>query len=240
MVGRCWMELSSIAPRSVRRWIKDILALAVAAGTDLRPLARAIDTGRLDPSSLLEAAVAHDAERFDDLARVQPDYRGTLRGLAQLIATPMLRACERAWASHVPPTWAHGYCPICGGRPALAESRDRVAIRWLRCSSCGSDWPFAEGRCPFCADDDAQNLGGLMSPDTLHRQRVDACDRCGGYLKTLTSGSATRSEDVILRDLATFELDMAAIERGYRRAASGKHHLTLRRHRSPWRAVLTA
>jgi FdhE protein len=236
--GRPLLEgaVVTIESRPIRRWIEHILVAAAAAGTEVQPLAGAIDAGRLEPSSLFEAAVAHDGDRFDDIARVQPDYRGVLRGLAHLIAMPMLRACERAWASRVPASWTEGYCPICGGWPAFAEDGPD-ARRRLRCSRCGSGWRTAERRCPFCDEDDDGNVVSLMSPETLERQCIDVCERCGGYLKVLTTVGPIPGEQVVLVDLATLELDTAAIERGYRRPASNGHAITLR-HRAPWRALL--
>src|SRR5439155_7860945 len=63
---------------------------------------KAVSAGRLDPSLLFEAAVSQDVDRFDEIARVEPDYHGVLRGLASLIAMPMLQACWRAWPSVCP------------------------------------------------------------------------------------------------------------------------------------------
>jgi FdhE protein len=155
-----------------------------------------------------------------------------------VIAMPMLRAYERAWAARVPASWAEGYCPICGGWPAFAED-GRGAGRQLRCSRCASHWRSAERRCPFCDEDDDDSLGCLMSPDTLQRQRIDVCDRCGGYLKVLSTVAPIPADQVVLVDLATLALDAAAIERGYRRPASNGHAITLR-HRARWRALLKA
>ena len=45
---------------------------------------------------------------------------------------------------------------------------------------------------------------------------VEVCDRCHGYLKTITPFTPIPAEQVVLQDLATVGLDVAAVERGYR------------------------
>jgi len=210
----------SVPSELVGRWVRHILALAAGAGTEIEPLARAIDAGWLDPSLLFAAAVSHDVERFHVIARVDTDYRGVLRGLASLIAMPMLQACERAWRERVPASWPHGYCPICGAWPSLAETRGLDGARHLRCGCCGGDWQAQSLRCPFCGETDHELLGSLVSAETVERHAIDVCDGCQGYLKTFTTLSPIRPGDVLLEDLATLVLDMAALERDYRRPAT--------------------
>ena len=210
----------AVAPWLIERWVRHLLGLAVDAGTEVEPLAEAVATGRLDASLLFEAAVSQNVDRFHDVARVERDYRGVLRGLASLIAMPMLQTCWRAWAERVSPSWSHDYCPVCGGWPALAEIRGLDGTRHLRCGCCGSDWRTEWLRCPFCGESDHQKLGSLVSPDRLERHAIEVCDGCRGYVKTFTTLSAIRPGDVLLEDLATLALDMAALERDYRRPAA--------------------
>jgi len=210
----------AVAPALVGRWVRHILELAAAVGTEVEPVAKAVSAGRLDPSLLFEAAVSQDVDRFHDIARVERDYRGVLRGLASLIAMPMLQTCWRAWAERVSPSWSHAYCPVCGGWPALAEIRGLDGARHLRCGCCGSDWRTEWLRCPFCREGDHEKLGFLVLPERLERQSIEVCDVCRGYVKTITTLTATRPDDVLLHDLATLPLDMAALERDYRRPAA--------------------
>ncbi len=217
----------NVAPRLVGRWVRHILGVAAAAGIEVEPVARAVAAGSLDPLSLFETAVSQDVDRFHELARVGADSRGLLRGLASLIAMPMLQSCRRAWAERVPAGWAYGYCPICGGWPALAETRGLDGARHLRCGCCGSDWRTEWLRCPFCGEGDHEKLGSLVPPDSLTRQTIEVCDRCSGYVKTMTTLSAIRPEHVVLQDLATLVLDIAALERGYRRPAAKGHGITV-------------
>ncbi|OLD76869.1 MAG: hypothetical protein AUG87_06805 [Candidatus Rokubacteria bacterium 13_1_20CM_4_70_14] len=208
-----------VAPRSIERWIRRVMAIA-AAGAREEPFIAAVTAGRLDTLALFEAAVSQDVDRLDDLAQVVRDTRGVLRILAPIIAMPMLHACRRAWADRVPTGWASGDCPVCGGWPSLAEIRGLDGSRHLRCGGCGGDWRTEWLLCPFCGERDHGNLGSLVSPESLERQKIEVCDGCRGYLKTLTTLVPIPPAHVVLQDLATLVLDVAALEKGYRRPSA--------------------
>jgi len=217
----------NVAPRLVERWVRHILGVATAAGTEVELLARRVAEGWLDPLLLFESAVCQDIDRFHEVALVEEDYYGLLRGLASLIAMPMLQSCRRAWAERVPTDWAYGYCPICGGWPALAEKRGLDGARHLRCGCCGGDWRTEWLRCPFCGEADHEKLGSLVAPDKMERETIEVCDGCSGYVKTMTTLNPIPPEHVVLEDLATVVLDIAALERGYRRPAAKGHDVAV-------------
>jgi FdhE protein len=133
---------------------------------------------------------------------------------------PLLQACRRAWEDRVPAQWPHGYCPLCGGRPVLAESRGLEGARYLRCGACGTAWRIEWLRCPFCGEGDHEQLGALVSAATAERQRIDVCDGCHRYVKSLTTLTPIPPEEVLLHDLATVVFDVAALERDYHRPAA--------------------
>jgi FdhE protein len=203
-----------IAPRLVGRWVRRVMVTA-AAGAPEEPFVKAVTAGRLDPLPLFEAAVSRDVDRLHDLARVVGDDRGVLSVLAPIIAMPLLHACRRVWAARVPARWPYGYCPICGGWSSLAEIRGLDGSRHLRCRCCGGDWEAEWLRCPFCGERDHENLGSLVTPDSLERQKIEVCESCHGYLKTITTFAPVQPEHVVLQDLTTLVLDVAALEHGY-------------------------
>jgi FdhE protein len=205
----------TLARRPIERWVRRVMVTAAGVGPE-GPFSDAAIAGRIDPLSLFQVAVTQDVERLDGIARGAGDTRGILRGLAPLIAMPLLQACRRAWTGQTPGTWPHGYCPTCGAWPALAEIRGLDGARHLRCRCCGGDWATEWLRCPFCGERDHTQLGALVSADGLEREKIEVCDRCHGYLKTITTFAPIRPEQVVLQDLATVVLDVAAVERGYR------------------------
>jgi FdhE protein len=206
-------------PKFVGRWIRRILDVAAAAGTEVKPLTRGIASGSLDPLLFFEIALSHDVHRLDELGRLVRDDRGVLHALSPLIARPLLFACRRKWADRVPGDWTEGHCRICGRGPALAELRGLDGSRQLRCAGCGGEWGATCLRCPFCGEADHEQLGSLMSPESFERHAIDVCESCGRYVKTITTLTPIPPEDVVLEDLATLVLDLVAIERGYQRRA---------------------
>src|SRR5262245_12172401 len=144
----------------IGRWIHRLMAIATAEATG-EPRMAALTAGPLDTLSLFEAAVCRDLVRLDELAQVAGDDRGVLKVLAPIIAMPALHACRRAWAARGSTGWAHGYCPICGGWPSLAEIRGLDGSRHLRCGDCGGDWTAEWLLCSFCGERDHEKLGSL-------------------------------------------------------------------------------
>ena len=205
----------TLARRPIERWVRRVMATAAGVGPEAR-FVHAATAGRIDSLSLFQAAVAHDADRLDGIARGVGDAHGVLRGLAPLIAMPLLQACRHAWTDQMPGTWPHGHCPICGAWPTLAEVRGLDGARHLRCRCCGGDWATEWLRCPFCGERDHTQLGSLISAEGPEREKIEVCDRCHGYLKTITTFAPIRPEQVVLQDLATVVLDVAAVARGYR------------------------
>jgi FdhE protein len=204
-----------IAPGPVRRWVHRAMTIT-RHGASAIPLVDALDAGRLDPLMLFEAAVAGDSYRLSELARAAGDDRGVLGVVAPIVAMPMLHACRQTWTHLVPAAWAEGYCPICGGWPALSEARGLDGQRRLRCGRCGGDWRTEWLRCPFCGERGHEHLGSLVSEEPDGRT-VDVCERCRHYVKAFTVLAPIRPEQVFLHDLATLVLDVIALERGYSR-----------------------
>jgi FdhE protein len=134
-----------------------------------------------------------------------------------MAAVPLLQACARALQSEVPLAWWEGYCPVCGAWPALAELRGLERKRWLRCGRCSAGWELPLLRCPFCGEMHHDNLGYLAPEESQQTRRVEVCKTCSGYLKAEATVRALAPWAVLLDDLATLPLDVAALERGYAR-----------------------
>ena len=198
-------------------WVRRLLALAGNAGPDAAALGEAAGSGRLDAIALLEAAINQETNRLGGLAVALGVERDALAAVAQLAAMPLLQACRRRLGGAVSPDWSAGCCPVCGAWPAMAESRGLERARRLRCGRCGADWGMVALRCPFCGTTDHQQLATLVSESDGEARRVETCAHCRGYLKTLATLRPWAGDEVCLADLATVDLDLAALERDYAR-----------------------
>jgi len=54
---------------------------------------------------------------------------------------------------------------------------------------------------------------------------IDACKRCLGYAKTFTTLQGSQPAKVLLDDLASAHLDVAALEQGYKRPQGAGYSL---------------
>ena len=110
-------------------------------------------------------------------------------------------------------------CPRCGGAPQLSvlevaggESSDGGS-RTLLCATCLTSWPCRRVLCPACGEEDERRLGYFRSP-ILDHVRVDACETCRRYLKTVDRGRLGLAVPLV-DEVAGAPLDVWAQEHGY-------------------------
>lgn len=115
--------------------------------------------------------------------------------------------------------WGRGRCPFCAAWPCLAEFRGLIPARRLRCARCAADWPHARVMCHVCGNRDTQTLGQLHIEGQSSEFRVDTCNRCQAYLKTVPRLAASSPAGLLVAGLETMPLDLIAVERGYRQPA---------------------
>jgi FdhE protein len=217
----------TVPARRLRGWLRELLRITAADGGAASTLAGVAQADVAQHAEIFEAGVRQDAERLATLARTLGADAGALSAVAAVAPVPLLRACAARWADRVPAAWDHGACPVCGAWPSLAEARGLERARHLRCGRCAADWPIAWLRCPYCAMADHTRLGSLVltrdggagAADGLARvaTSIETCQACRGYIKTVTTLAPTAADELLLTDLATVELDVAAIEHGYAR-----------------------
>jgi len=109
--------------------------------------------------------------------------------------------------------WLKGYCPICGSAPILSILEGEGA-RSLICSFCWHSWSVKRVYCPFCDNSDNKDLHYFFSEEEKDL-RVDLCDKCHKYLKTLDTRKADRLIYPPLEQVSTLHLDIKAQEEGF-------------------------
>jgi len=170
---------------------------------DARGVFQAVVNGEDAGLAAIAAAAGADADAFG--------------AVAALLPMPFLRACARRMTAARLSAWQYGYCPCCAGWPAVAEICGIERSRHLRCARCGSAWELPVLTCAFCASTDHELLGSLRAEDGAEGCTIEVCNHCRGYLKTFTRLRSGPPEQVLLDDLASVELDIAATARDYRR-----------------------
>ncbi len=124
------------------------------------------------------------------------------------------RRVERAAASRVLPSWNHGHCPICGGRPHGGSLRGKEGKRFLHCSLCRHEWAFSRTTCPACGQDSPQEIG-LYFLENVKQQRAEVCNVCKHYLLSVDMRELLDDTPTELFLLCMMPLDLLMQEKEY-------------------------
>jgi FdhE protein len=108
-----------------------------------------------------------------------------------------------------------GLCPFCGSKPQVAVLRPEGdgAKRFLLCSLCSTEWIFRRVLCPNCGEEDKDKLP-VFSAQEFDYVRIDACDTCHAYIKSIDLSKNGRAIPVV-DELATVSLNLWAVEKNY-------------------------
>jgi formate dehydrogenase accessory protein FdhE len=106
-------------------------------------------------------------------------------------------------------------CPLCGGRPIVGVLRSEGdgAKKSLICMLCAHEWGFRRVYCPGCGEEREPQMAFYSAPEIAH-VRVDVCDTCHTYLKSIDLTKTGLAVPVV-DELATIPLDLWAHEHGY-------------------------
>jgi len=195
-----------------------ICALAHEANPQLAGAARrildAVDKA-VSPEALFAALLGGDEALFENISAALAIEKQILGFITYNSLKPSLCTCADQLSNYLNPSepWLQGYCPICGCAPLLSVLEGEGA-RSLICSFCWHTWTAKRVYCPFCENSDSKLLHYLFS-DAEKDLRVDLCDHCKKYIKTIDSRRADRLIYPPLEQISTLHLDIKAREQGY-------------------------
>jgi FdhE protein len=187
-----------------------------------RKIERALASGAVDVAVLAAASIGRDQPAVRSIASSRGFNLQVLWLAADLATAPLVhRAQQRAFVDEASDAlrdaldrWNDGRCPACGSWPVLAEFF--YGERLNRCAFCAATWRLSTDRCTYCGEAGADFR--TIVPDTRQTgRRLELCRRCGGYLKTLDVEQPTPFPLLAIEDLATSDLDQAAMHHGFRR-----------------------
>lgn len=123
----------------------------------------------------------------------------------------------RAHVSLNPAQTRHATCPFCHRKPSFGVLRQKGegSARSLACSFCLAEWDFRRLVCPGCGEEDDKKLT-VFSAAEFDYIRVECCENCKTYIKTVDLTKNGRAEPVV-DDLASAPLDLWTQEHGYAR-----------------------
>jgi FdhE protein len=146
----------------------------------------------------------------------EDDYlsRAVLRPYAQVLAATKVRP-DRAQAERM--------CPFCAGAPWVGSRRSASdadgAARFLHCALCGGSWQAMRIVCPACGEADPAKLPSFQSDGHLG-VRIEACETCKGYVKSLDLTLDARLVPEV-DELLSLGMDLWAGEQGFMRIEPG-------------------
>jgi len=183
---------------------------------ELAALKTALAAGGLDLPKLLRAVFERDREPLGKAAEKLQVQPALLEYCLTTTLGAALERCRQQGLESAVEGWDHGYCPICGGLPAIAELSGEEGKKRLQCGLCGNHWAFKRLTCIHCGNTDHETLA-YFTAEGESGCRVDVCRKCSSYLKVVNSRE--RSEDLPLEieDVATLHLDLMAAKEGFSR-----------------------
>lgn len=106
-------------------------------------------------------------------------------------------------------------CPFCNARPVAGVLRGEGegGKRSLLCSLCATEWQYRRVICPGCGEENKDKLPIYIAAE-FDYVRVDACDTCQTYIKSVDLTKNGRAIPVV-DELATVALNIWAEEHGY-------------------------
>jgi len=106
-------------------------------------------------------------------------------------------------------------CPMCGSNPIVGVLRPEGdgGKKFLVCMLCAHEWAFRRIYCPACGEEREPQMGFYAAPEIAH-VRVDVCDTCHTYLKTIDLTKLGLAVPIV-DELAAIPLDIWACEHGY-------------------------
>jgi FdhE protein len=111
-------------------------------------------------------------------------------------------------------------CPVCGRDPVVGVLREEGhgARRGLVCARCHTEWTIERVVCVACGEREFDKLP-VFTAEQFPHIRVEACERCRCYLKTVDLTKDGLAIPVV-DDLASPSLDLWARDQGYVRIRS--------------------
>jgi FdhE protein len=195
--------------------LKDLCRIAVDRQSELAGSAELLLKHATEISPLFAGFLHDDASRVTHAAEAMGVDVKALSFFLYHSLRPSICRCEQELCGYLADAtaWEKGYCPVCGSLPALAWLEGE-GQRFLHCSFCWHRWAVPRALCPFCASRDPQALSYFYSEDEKD-YRVDVCNACRKYVKTVDTRNLARGCYPPLEQIASLHLDVKAAEAGF-------------------------
>jgi len=201
-----FLELQSKGETDLRAlvcYFPALLKLVASKGTELLSNFAREKLGSVDAQNELLSGTWEGGEALDPAARFYA--RVLLQPYAEYLAS----------RGDINVTVAGPTCPFCNARPVAGVLRGEGdgGKRWLLCSLCSTEWQYRRVLCPGCGEENKDKLP-IYTAAEFPAARVDACDTCRTYLKSIDLTKDGHQIPVV-DEIATVALNIWAEEHDY-------------------------
>ncbi|MDZ7264307.1 MAG: formate dehydrogenase accessory protein FdhE [candidate division KSB1 bacterium] len=181
----------------------------------IRRLEELYDKRKVSLRDLVSTLLSGDASKVMEISTQYDIPAVLMQQVVEAIGAPYVELCAEFLNKKISRfDWREPTCPICGNHPSMARVNEQSHNRWLWCRYCDTTWPFPEMTCPFCLSQDRKAIQ-LIFPSDKRPVRIDACNHCQHYLKTIDEMIDPEPVNMSVKHVATFYLDLLAKSRGY-------------------------
>lgn len=205
-----------------RELFAELLGLLARAGGPAaqaaEALGAAIAAGELDVDAALTALPRGDDAPFAAWRERLPESPRALDFLVTSALWPGLNLAAELLAPRLPENlpYERGNCPLCGSLPYISHLGGKEGQRFGVCSFCGHTHRVRRIGCVACGETASDKLKQFRVAE-YPGVRVDVCETCQMYVKTLDYRELDKGLLPALDDMATVALDVLAQSHGYRR-----------------------
>ena len=203
---------------SCKRMLSVVCRLIKDTQNSMTASAQALQ-GLVDQDAQVDALFDHllkgDDAYFNDLASNLQADKAAIAFMAYHSIRPSLLVCAEQLAGYLEAERELNtrQCSVCGHLPGMAVF-DKEGKRELSCSFCEHRWPVRRLFCSYCGETDANQLQYFFS-ELESEYRIDVCNHCHHYLKTIDTRKTDRPVYLPLEQVASLHLDLNAQEKGY-------------------------
>ena len=199
-------SLISIAEKRMPEVAQNIIDIVKSPEFDWEKIIRASFDRKIEKTDAQESTAEREPE--DNIDLIDLFIEESLRPELECVALKYTKIIAKSG-------WSEGYCPVCGKEPKIGEIREEEeGKRYLFCHQCGVKWYFHRIKCPFCGNEEQHSLA-YFEVEGEERYRVDVCNKCRRYIKTVELPKSSEEPNLDVEDIATLHRDMIAYDEGY-------------------------
>ena len=204
--------------RESSRLFMAICQLAEKTNPKLAESASAILAGELESTldGLFSGLLNGNETIFDTFSIEAGIDKQILSFLVYNSLKPSIRVCADQLAVYLKnrEPWQEGYCPICGSEPILSIL-NQEGERKLVCRFCWHFWSARRVYCPYCQSIHDKDLHYFYNEEE-NDARVDLCENCKKYIKTIDIRKLDRLIYPPLEHIARLHLDIKSRDLGFK------------------------